>query len=165
MHIVDGLLRIKRLREHARQQDVLRERRALDAATEVLERASEHRRRRDGQRLLEEQKLVASLCAKPVKVRDIEWTRVDIDALHQEAQRDLAAETGARERREEARGVLRTARQVLREAARAAEKFQTLSDRQRIEQMAALERQADLELEEFRVRTPEPEFDTLEVLS
>lgn len=165
MHIVDGLLRIKRLRESARQQDVLRERRALDAATEVLERASEQRRQRDEQRQSQERQIVARLCAAPVKVRDIEWTRVDIDAMRQEAERDLAEEESARTRREEARGALRTAREVLREAVRAAEKFQSLSDQQRAERLAALERLADLELEEFRVRAPDPEFQFAEMLA
>ena len=165
MHIVDGLLRIKRLREHARQQDVLRERRALDAATEVLERARERRRQRDEQRQSQERQLVTRLCSGPVKVREIEWTRVDIDAMREEAQRDEAEEVSAREQRETARGVLRTAREVLREAVRAAEKFQALSDRQRSEQLAALERLADLELEEFRVRIPAIELEVPEVLT
>lgn len=165
MHIVDGLLRLKRLRESAREQEVLRERRALDAATEALERASEQRRRRDEQRLAQERQMVARLCAAPVTVRDIEWARVDIDGLRQDAQRDLAEEEGARSRREDVRGSLRTAQQVHREAVRAAEKFQTLSDRERSMRLETLERLADLELEEFRVRTPDPEFDTAEWLA
>lgn len=165
MHIVDGLLRIKRLRESAREQDVLRERRALDAATEVLERISEQRRRRDEQRLTQERQMVARLCAAPVSVRDIEWTRVDIDGLRQEAGRDLAEEEGARSRREDVRGSLGAAQQVHREAVRASEKFQTLADREHIARLERLERLADLELEEFRVRTPDPEFDTAEMLA
>ncbi|NIM42016.1 MAG: YscO family type III secretion system apparatus protein [Xanthomonadales bacterium] len=159
MQIVDGLLRIKRIRESAREQDVLRERRALDAATEALERAVEHRRRRDEARQTQEQQMVARLCAGPVKVREIEWTRVDIDGLRQEADKDRTEEEGVRARREEARDVLRAAQQVHRAAVRASEKFQLLADRERESRLEAMERQADLELEEFRVRAPESELE------
>ena len=161
MQIVDGLLRIKRIRESAREQDVLRERRALDAATEALERAVEHRRRRDEARQTQEQQMVAKLCAGPVNVREIEWTRVDIDGLRQEADKDRAEEEGVRSRREEVRDLLRAAQQVHRAAVRASEKFQLMADRERASRLEAMERQADLELEEFKARAPDVELEEM----
>lgn len=159
MVIVDSLLRLKRVRESAREQDVLRERRALDAAAEALERAAEHRRQRDAQRQEEERQMVAKLCAGTVKVREIEWTRVDIDGLRQQAEQDAADEEQARARREEARGVWRAAQQEHREAVRAAEKFQELADLEERRRRQALEYQAELELEDFKVRAVELELE------
>lgn len=155
MPIVDQLLRLKRIRESARERDVLRERRALGAAAEALERTAEQRRQRDAQRQEQEHQMVARLCAGPVKVREIEWTRVDIDGLRQQAEQDADEEEQARARREEARGVWRAAQQVHREAIRAAEKFQALADRERQRRLDALERQAERELEDFKGRVVE----------
>lgn len=159
MRIVDSLLRIKRIRESAREQEVLRERRALDAAAEALERAAEHRRQRDAQRQEQERQMVARLCAGTVKVREIEWTRVDIDGLRQQAEQDASEEEQARVRREEARDVWRAAQQQHREAIRAAEKFQSLADQERQRHLEALEQQAERELEDFRVRVVELELE------
>jgi len=105
--------------------------------------------------------MVARLCAGPVNVREIEWTRVDIDGLRQEADKDRTEEESVRLRREEARDVLRAAQQVHRAAVRASEKFQLMADRERVSRLEAMERQADLELEEFKVRVPEVELEEM----
>lgn len=158
MQVVDGLLRIKRIRERASEHGVLRARHALDEATEALEQVAEQRRQRDEVRQAQERRMVEGLCASPVRVREIEWVRVDIDGLRQKADADLKEEEGARVHRDQTREGFREAVKARKEAARASEKFQELAERERAARAEATERAADLELEEFRVRAPDPEF-------
>ncbi len=164
MAVVEGLLKIKRVRENACEQDVRRARAALDEASTALERAEQLRRQRDEERQAQERDMVARLCAGPVGVRDIEWVRVDIDGLRLQAAEDLKQEEAARQRREEEREGVRVAVKARQAATRIVEKFVTLADRERAERLLNAERLADLELEDFKARSPEVEEET-EVLS
>lgn len=152
MGVVDGLLKIKRVREDACEQEVRRVRTALDEATAELERIERERRERDNQRLAQETAMVQKLCAAPVNVREIEWTRVDIDSLRQDAEVDRQHEEQARVSREEVRDGLRVAIKARQEATRISEKFVTLAERERQQRLADQERSADLEIEDFKAR-------------
>lgn len=155
MGVVDGLLRIKRVREDACEQEVRRTRLALDEATAAHERAQQQRRQRDAQRQAQERAMVACLCAGAVSVRDIEWVRVDIDGLRHEAAEDLQREEAAQAHREQERENVRVAMKARQAATRITEKFVSLAEREHRARLAEAERLADLELEDFRVRASE----------
>lgn len=160
MGVLDGLLRIKRVRESACEQEVRRARAALDEATAELEQVERLRRDRDEERQREERNMVSRLCAAPVNVRDIEWVRVDIDGFRMKAKEDLQREEQARARREEVREGIRAALKARQFATRVVEKFVALAERDRTARLAEVERLADLELEEFKARVPEPDDET-----
>lgn len=155
MSVVDGLLRIKRVREDVCEQAVRRARMALDEASAALERAQQGRRQRDGERQAREREMVARLLAGAVGVRDIEWVRVDIDGLRRQAAEDLQQEEAAHARREQERDGVRTAMKARQIATRITEKFVSLAERDRRARLTEAERLADLELEDFRARAPE----------
>jgi phage protein D len=114
----------------------------------------EQRRQRDAQRRAQELKMVADLCAAPVRVRDIEWVRVDIEGLKQAGVRDQEAQEQARVRRDQVHEGWREAVKARQLATLAAEKFRELAQRERARREAEAERLADLELEEFPLRRP-----------
>lgn len=152
MGVVDGLLKIKRVRENACEQEVRRARTALDAATEALERAEQQRRERDEQRQAREREMVQRLCAAPVSVRDIEWTRVDIDGLRLQAGEDLKHEEAARALREQELEGVRAAIKARQAATRITEKFVSLAEREHSARLAEAERVAEVEMEDFKSR-------------
>lgn len=148
MSIFRDLLAIKAFRESQAetavrvQRDALREaREAREAAEALLERLL-----REG--LAHEMQLYRDLCARIVRLREIEDVQMAVAGLRQrEAQQQDAVATAARQQ-ELASQKLDTARAAHQEASRQKSKFVDLSRNYAEAQLRELERKEDLEMEE-----------------
>ena len=148
MSIFRDLLAIKAFRESQAetavrvQRDALREaREAREAAEALLERLL-----REG--LAHEMQLYRDLCARIVRLREIEDVQMAVAGLRQrEAQQQDAVATAARQQ-ELVSQKLDTARAAHQEASRQKSKFVDLSRNYAEAQLRELERKEDLEMEE-----------------
>jgi type III secretion protein O len=153
MDVIDGLLRIKRIREDSREAEMQRAKQQFEQAATALRRALEAQQQRDQARTARERALYQEVCAKVVVVRELDDLRHTIDAMKQEAQADAKAVTDAQTQRQARRQAFDEAAGAWRVAARATQKFEDLSLREREAQAVVMERLADLELEEFPGRS------------
>ena len=153
MDVIDGLLRIKRIREDSREAEIQRAKQQFEQEAAALRRALEAQQQRDQARTARERALYQEVCAKVVVVRELDDLRHTIDAMKQEAQADAKAVTDAQTQRQARRQAFDEAAGAWRVAARATQKFEDLSLREREAQAVVMERLADLELEEFPGRS------------
>lgn len=148
MGVFRELLSIKTFRESKAEQAVRRQRQALaDAQTREQERQQALERFR--QHAVEQERvLYADLCRRIVHLRDIEDVQQSVADLRvQEVRHEEGVRAAAREREQE-HTLLTGCKAVLDEAARAKQKFVELAQAHADEQLQALERKEDAELEE-----------------
>ncbi|RYX93970.1 MAG: hypothetical protein EOO28_16425 [Comamonadaceae bacterium] len=154
MDVIDGLLRIKRVRETSRETEMRLARQKLEQAAEALRRASEEQKQRDRERTQREQSLYEEVCKRTVVVRELDDLKHEVDTMKEAARTDAQAVVDAQAQRQTRRQEFDTATGSWRLAAQATRKFEDLSSEQRIERAAHAEWLADLELEEHAGRRP-----------
>lgn len=152
MGVIQGLLRIKQVRESAREGEMRRARARLDEAVAALRQARDDQQRRDAERSARERALYADVCTRPVVVRELDELRLDVEHMRGLAQLDRQAVEQAEEERARRRELTTTAEEAWRQAAQTVQKFESLADAERDEERARAETSADLELEEHQVQ-------------
>jgi type III secretion protein O len=153
MEVINGLLRIKRIRENSREGDMRRAKQQFELAAEALRRASELQEQRDRERANRERSLYDDVCARVVIVRDLDDLRYEVDVMKDAAKADAQAVVDARTQRVARRLSFDEAAAAWRLAARATQKFEDLSAQEREAIAQHAEFMADLELEEHPSRS------------
>lgn len=148
MEVIEGLLRIKRIRESSREAEMRRAKQQFELAAEALRRASELQQQRDRERAERERSLYQDVCSRMVIVRDLNDLRFEVDTMKEAAKVDAQAVVDARTQRQARREAFEEAAGIWRLAARATQKFQDLSAQEREAKAKHTEWMADLELEE-----------------
>ncbi|WP_159910933.1 YscO family type III secretion system apparatus protein [Pantoea sp. 18069] len=148
MKMLRDLLAIKRFRE-GQAQAVMRERRQawLEAQQERMD-AEALLARLLAEGVLAEQQLYADLCARMVRLREIEQVHQAVAALRQREQRQQDALDAAQRALEEAQQRFDQARVLHKEAARQTSKFIDLASSFASVEALESERREDLEMEE-----------------
>jgi hypothetical protein len=153
MDVIEGLLRIKRIREDSREAEMRRARQQFEAAAEEVRRAAEAQRRRDLERAGRERAMYADVCKRTVVVRELDELKLEVDAMKTAAKADAQAVVDAQAQRQARRQAFGEATGAWRLAAQATRKFEDLSAQQREERAKHAEWLADLELEEHTGRS------------
>jgi type III secretion protein O len=153
MEVIDGLLRIKRIRENSREADMRRAKQQFELAAEALRRASELQEQRDRERSDRERSLYHDVCTRIVIVRDLDDLRYEVDVMKDAAKADAQAVVDARTQRLARRQAFDESAGAWRLAARATQKFEDLSAQEREATARHAEWMADLELEEHPSRS------------
>lgn len=153
MEVINGLLRIKRIRESSREADMRRAKQQFELAAEALRRASELQEHRDRERAERERSLYHEVCTRIVIVRDLDDLRYEVDIMKDAAKADAQAVVDARTQRLARRQSFDEAAGAWRLAARATQKFEDLSAQEREAAAKHAEWMADLELEEHPNRS------------
>jgi hypothetical protein len=154
MDVINGLLRIKRIREDAREAEMKYAKTQLELATEAVRRATEEQQKRDRERTEREQSMYADVCSRLVVVRELDDLKFEMDAMKEAAKVDAQAVVDAQSQRQKRRLSFDEAVGAWRLAAHATKKFEDLSEEERIERAKHMEWLADLELEEHAGRSP-----------
>jgi type III secretion protein O len=154
MDIIDGLLRIKRIREDSREAQMRQARQQLEQAAEAMRRAAEAQQQRDRERNQREKAMYQDVCTRLVVVRELDDLRHEVAVVMKAAaEADAKAVVDAQEARANRRKALDEATGVWRLAAQATRKFEDLSAEQRREREKQVEWLAELELEEHPSRS------------
>lgn len=154
MDVIDGLLRIKRIRENSRESEMRLARQKLELAADALRRAGEEQKQRDMERTQRERSLYEDVCRRTVVVRELDDLKYEVDTMREAARTDAQAVVDAQTQRQSRRQEFDVATGAWRLASQATRKFEDLSSEQRIERAAHAEWLADLELEEHAGRRP-----------
>ena len=152
MQVIEGLLRIKCVREESRNAEMRRAKQHLASAAEALRQARLAQQQRDRERAEREQSLYAQVCARTVVVRELDDLKFEVDAMKQHALTDAQAVADAQAQREKRRLALDESTVAWRAAAHAKQKFEDLAAESRAAHVRHMEWLADLELEEFSAR-------------
>lgn len=150
MSVYHQLLHLKEFREEQAATEVRRNRALLaDAkqAADELQRKLEQYRQWCGRR---ERELIDDLCSRIVKLREIEDLRTTIADMHDRERNLEQGVVEAEERRHSAARELDAAIDAHNNASRKTKKFQELARIYSEEARREMERQEDLEMEEFR---------------
>ena len=154
MEVLEGLLRIKRIREESREAEMRGARQRLEMAVQALRRATEEQQRRDRERTEAERTMYDDVCSRLVVVRDLDNLRQEVDLMKEAAKADAQAVTEAQAQRQAKRQAFDETSAAWRLALRAKQKFEDLSAQEREARAAHAEWLADLELEEHAGRVP-----------
>jgi type III secretion protein O len=152
MDVINGLLRIKRVREDSREAEMRRSKQQLELAAEALRRANESQQQRDRERTERERSLYDDVCTRLVVLRDLDDLRSEVDSMKDAAKADAQAVVDAQAQRVTRRQAFEESVGAWRLAAQATQKFEDLSATERKEWAKHTERLADLELEEHSGR-------------
>jgi type III secretion protein O len=153
MEIIDGLLRIKRIREDSREAEMRLARQQLERAAEALREATEAQQRRDRERTEREQSMYRDVCSRVVVVRELDDLRHEVDAMKEAGKVDAKAVVDAQAKRQERRQSFDEATGAWRLAMQATQKFEDLSAEEREARARHMEWLADLEMEEHSGRS------------
>jgi type III secretion protein O len=152
MDVFEGILRVKRIREDSRENDLRHCRRELDRATQALREAQEHQQSADAARQKREQDMYADVMSRLVVVADLDDLHTEMDRLKEESTQDAKTVEAAHEQREKRRTAVGEATQAWRGATQVREKFDALLHDQRLLRRQEDERAAELELEDYPLR-------------
>src|SRR3954462_13967928 len=103
MEVIEGLLRIKRIRENLREQELNRARHQLEDAVRALREAKDQQQAREEERARREASLYEDVLARTVVVRELDDLHLEIDAMKEESVQDEQTVVQAREDREQRR--------------------------------------------------------------
>jgi hypothetical protein len=152
MDVIDGLLRIKKIREDSREGEMRRARRVHEDALDALRRARTRQEERNSQRRAAELQMYTDVCSRVVMLTNLRDVHLEVEIMKLEAQKDVAEVDAADNARQARRTELDACVAEWRQAVRMTRKFEDLSHQARAERLAEAERLADLELEEFPLR-------------
>jgi type III secretion protein O len=153
MDVIDGLLRIKRIRQDSREADMRRARQLLEQAAQALRDATQQQQQQDRERTERENKLFDDVCQRVVQVRDLNELRGEVDIMKEAAKQDAEAVVQAQKHRTTRRESFDQSTVAWRIAAHATARFEDLSAEQQAERARHAEWLADLELEEHSGRS------------
>jgi len=148
MSVFRDLLAIKAFRESQAESAVRVQRDALRQAREEREAAEALLQRLLREGLEQEQQLYRDLCARIVRLREIEDVQLAVVGLRQREAQQQDAVAAAAQAQDQASQKLDTARAAHQEASRQKSKFVDLARNYAEAQVRELERKEDLEMEE-----------------
>jgi type III secretion protein O len=148
MHLIDELLKIKSLRESRAQLALMRERLAFARTLQARDDAQQVWERQSASAREGEERLFGAMMGALRRVREIEDTRWEVQAMRQETQRLGGLAEQADEALVQAQKTLDDVRGTARRAERAKEKFVDLSHRYAGIAAREAQRIDDLEMEE-----------------
>ncbi|HTH78704.1 MAG TPA: YscO family type III secretion system apparatus protein [Ramlibacter sp.] len=154
MDVIDGLLRIKRVREESREAELRRARQHLETAAEALRKAKQSQQERDQERTDRERSLYDEVCAKTVVVRELDDLKWKIEVMKDEAKADAQAVVDAQTQRQKRRDTFDEATSAWQLAAQAKQRFEDLAAERAEARAKHAEWLAELELEEHPARSP-----------
>jgi len=154
MDVIDGLLRIKRVREESREAELRRARQHLETAAEALRKAKQSQQERDQERTDRERSLYDEVCAKTVVVRELDDLKWKIEVMKDEAKADAQAVVDAQTQRQKRRDTFDEATSAWQLAAQAKQRFEDLAAERAEAREKHAEWLAELELEEHPARSP-----------
>jgi hypothetical protein len=154
MDAIDGLLRIKRIREESREAELRRARQHLETASEALRQARQSQQERDQERRDRERALYEEVCARTVVVRELDDLKWKVDVMKDEAKSDAQAVVDAQTQRQKRREVFDDATSSWQAAAQAKQRFEDLAAERADARAKHAEWLAELELEEHPARSP-----------
>ena len=152
MDVVEGLLRIKRVREDRRQAELRTARGRLQDAAQALRDTTAEAERCDVERHARQDALYGDVCSRIVRPRDLDHLRLEIEVMKEEREADLQRIEQATQQRDTRRNEMDEAAAAHRRALQAVDKFDDLAREQRLAREAEAERMAELELEEHAGR-------------
>ncbi|RIX71854.1 type III secretion system stalk subunit SctO [Acidovorax cavernicola] len=148
MNMLRDLLAIKRFREGQAEAAMRAQRQMFQQARQERVDAEALLAQLLAAGLLAEQQLYTDLCARVVRVREIEQVHLAVAALRQREQQQQDALDAAQRQLEEAQQRFDQARSLHKEAARQTSKFIDLASRFASVEALESERREDLEMEE-----------------
>jgi hypothetical protein len=149
---IQGLLRIKSIREEGRERELRRARHDLEHATQALRDARQTHETHQQEHRLREEALYSDVMSRPIVVRELDDLHAEIVAMKQIEQEDERAVEQAEEARKQQREATDAATVAWRMAAQACDKFRDLHHQAVARRHEEEEMQAALELEEHPVR-------------
>ena len=152
MDPIDGLLRIKRVREERREAEMRRAKHQLETAAEALRRARDEQQQRDRERADRERVLYEQVCTKVVVVRELDDLKFEVDTMKSDAQADAKKVDEAHKQRQKRREIFDEASGAWRVAAQDKQRFEDLADEIAAERAKHAEWLAEIELEEYPAR-------------
>jgi type III secretion protein O len=154
MDVIDGLLRIKRVREESREAELRRARQHLETAAEALRKAKLSQQERDQERTDRERTLYEEVCARTIVVRELDDLKWKMDVMKDEAKADAQAVVDAQAQRHKRREAFDEATSAWQLAAQAKQRFEDLAGERAEARAKHAEWLAELELEEHPARSP-----------
>ncbi len=148
MSVLSELLAIKSFRENKAEMAVRRQRTTLREAQEALERAVNELEEFRDWATRRERELFADLCARTVRLRDIQSVQENVAEMRGQEQHHVKSHDQAEDRRADEEEALQQAKQAHADASRMKEKFTELVRNHSLEVLRELERKEDAELEE-----------------
>lgn len=152
MDPIQGLLRIKSIREEGRERELRKARHDLEHATQALREARQTHETRKQEHQEREEAMYREVLSRAIVVRELDDLHAEIVAMKQIEQEDERAVAQAEETRKQQREAMDAATAAWRLAAQACDKFRDLHQQAVERRHAEQELQAGLELEEHSVR-------------
>ncbi|VTU27199.1 Type III secretion protein YscO [Variovorax sp. PBS-H4] len=152
MDTLQGLLRIKSIREEGRERELRKARHDLEHATQALRQARQTHETRKQEHQDREEAMYRDLLSRAIVVRELDDVHAEVVAMKQIEQEDEQAVEQAEEARKRQREAMDSATAAWRMAAQACDKFRDLHHQAVARQQEEEELQAALELEEHPVR-------------
>lgn len=149
MAMVDELLFIKEFRERKAETELQRSRARLSAAVQAERQAQDTLETFVAHASAEELRMYQELCARIVKLRDIQNVHGEVAALRLQEQAHAQALTERQQQHVQAREGFDTDTRKMRDASTAREKFVELARNFRMLAAREAERKEELELEEL----------------
>jgi hypothetical protein len=149
---IEGLLRIKRVREESREAEMRRAKQQFEMAVEAFKRAQDSQTQSDRQRAERERALYDDVFARTVVVRELDDLKLELQSMRTAAKADAQAVTDARAQRQKRRETLDEMLAAWQLAARARSRFEDLATGIRELHAKQVEHLAELELEEYPAR-------------
>ncbi len=152
MDTIQGLLRIKSIREEARERELRKARHDLEHATKALREARQTHETHQQEHREREEAMYRDVLSRAIVVRELDDLHAEIVAMKQIEQADERAVEQADETRKQQRETMDAATGAWRLAAQACDKFRDLHHQAVARRLEEEELQAALELEEHPVR-------------
>lgn len=152
MDTIQGLLRIKSIREEGRERELRKARHDLEHAMQALREARQTHETRKQEHQEREEAMYRDVLSRAIVVRELDDLHAEIVAMKQIEQEDERAVEQAEETRKQQREAMDTATAAWRLAAQACDKFRDLHHQAVARRHEEEEMKAALELEEHPVR-------------
>ena len=152
MDTIQGLLRIKRIREEGRERELRKAKHDLEHATQALREARHKKETRVEEHRQREDDLYRDVMSRAIVVRQLDDLHAEIVEMKQIEQEDERAVEQADETRKQQREAMDAATSAWRVAVQACDKFRDLNQQAIAQRREEDELKASLELEEHPVR-------------
>lgn len=153
MSVISGLLKVKQIRESARQGDMSRARSAFHEAADTLAQARQLQANRARERRQAEERMYADLCSRVVRLVDIEEANHEVNHMRELSRQDQQQVADAQQHRDHCSVRAEEAEQIWRIAAQGTRKFEYMAEEEASLLALEAERAADGELEEHQTRS------------
>jgi hypothetical protein len=153
MEVIDGLLRIKHIREESREAEMRRAKQQFEMAVEALKRAKESQLQRDGERAERERTLYENVLTRTVVVRELDDLKFELEAMRTAAKADTQAVAEAQVQRQKRRETFDEMLSAWQLAAQARSRFEDLAAETHEMLAKQVEWLAEIEMEEYPARS------------